>query len=70
MSAVTIFHNPRCGTSRNTLALIRNAGIEPTVVAYLETPPWGDGAWRGRRAGGLWVGEGWGRKKGWCRGLV
>lgn len=39
MSAVTIFHNPRCGTSRNTLALIRNAGIEPTVVAYLETLP-------------------------------
>lgn len=39
MSAVTIFHNPRCGTSRNTLALIRNAGIEPTVIAYLETPP-------------------------------
>lgn len=39
MTAVTIFHNPRCGTSRNTLALIRNAGIEPTVVAYLETPP-------------------------------
>ncbi len=39
MSAVTIFHNPRCGTSRNTLALIRNAGIEPTVVAYLDTPP-------------------------------
>ncbi len=39
MSAVTIFHNPRCGTSRNTLALIRNAGIEPEVVLYLETPP-------------------------------
>jgi len=39
MSDVTIFHNPRCGTSRNTLALIRNAGIEPTVVAYLEAPP-------------------------------
>ena len=39
MTAVTIFHNPRCSTSRNTLALIRNAGIEPTVVAYLETPP-------------------------------
>jgi len=39
MTAVTIFHNPRCGTSRHTLALIRNAGIEPTVVAYLETPP-------------------------------
>lgn len=39
MTDVTIFHNPRCGTSRNTLALIRNAGIEPTVVAYLDTPP-------------------------------
>lgn len=39
MSSVTIFHNPRCGTSRNTLALIRNAGIEPNVVAYLDTPP-------------------------------
>jgi len=39
MTDVTIFHNPRCGTSRNTLALIRNAGIEPRVVPYLETPP-------------------------------
>lgn len=39
MSSVTIFHNPRCGTSRNTLALIRNAGIEPEVVLYLEAPP-------------------------------
>ena len=39
MPDVTIFHNPACGTSRNTLALIRNAGIEPTVVEYLETPP-------------------------------
>ncbi|TAK93628.1 MAG: arsenate reductase, partial [Aquabacterium sp.] len=39
MSTVTIFHNPKCGTSRNTLALIRNAGIEPEVVLYLETPP-------------------------------
>ncbi len=39
MSTVTIYHNPRCGTSRNTLALIRNAGIEPSVVLYLETPP-------------------------------
>lgn len=39
MSTVTIFHNPQCGTSRNTLALIRNAGIEPQVVHYLETPP-------------------------------
>jgi arsenate reductase len=37
--AVTIFHNPGCGTSRNTLALIRHAGIEPTVIEYLETPP-------------------------------
>jgi arsenate reductase len=35
----TIFHNPACGTSRNVLALIRNAGIEPTVVEYLQTPP-------------------------------
>ena len=34
-----IFHNPACGTSRNTLALIRHAGIEPEVVLYLETPP-------------------------------
>lgn len=39
MSKVTIYHNPKCGTSRNTLALIRNAGIEPDVVLYLETPP-------------------------------
>jgi arsenate reductase len=36
---VTIYHNPRCGTSRNTLALIRHAGIEPKVIEYLETPP-------------------------------
>lgn len=36
---VTIYHNPECGTSRNTLALIRNAGIEPTVIEYLVTPP-------------------------------
>lgn len=39
MSDTTIFHNPACGTSRNVLALIRNAGIEPTVIAYLKTPP-------------------------------
>lgn len=39
MSAVTIYHNPACGTSRNVLGLIRNAGIEPTVVEYLKTPP-------------------------------
>lgn len=37
--SVTIYHNPACGTSRNTLALIRHAGIEPTVVEYLKTPP-------------------------------
>jgi arsenate reductase len=39
MSPVTIFHNPQCGTSRNTLALIRHAGIEPQVIEYLKTPP-------------------------------
>lgn len=36
---VTIYHNPKCETSRNTLALIRNAGIEPTIVEYLQHPP-------------------------------
>ncbi len=36
---VTIYHNPACGTSRNTLALIRNTGIEPNVIEYLNTPP-------------------------------
>ena len=36
---ITIYHNPGCGTSRNTLELIRNAGVEPTVIHYLETPP-------------------------------
>lgn len=36
---VTIFHNPACSTSRNTLALLRERGIEPTVVLYLQTPP-------------------------------
>ena len=38
-TAITIYHNPACGTSRNTLALIRNSGVEPTVIHYLETPP-------------------------------
>jgi arsenate reductase len=38
-TAVTIYHNPACGTSRNTLALIREAGIEPTVIEYLKSPP-------------------------------
>lgn len=36
---VTIYHNPNCGTSRNTLEMIRTAGIEPHIVDYLETPP-------------------------------
>jgi arsenate reductase len=39
MSAVTIYHNPRCSTSRKTLELIRAKGIEPTIIEYLETPP-------------------------------
>lgn len=37
--SVTIYHNPACGTSRNTLALIRDAGIEPEIIEYLKTPP-------------------------------
>lgn len=36
---VIIYHNPDCGTSRNTLGLIRNAGVEPHVIEYLKTPP-------------------------------
>lgn len=39
MSDIIIYHNPACGTSRNTLALIRAAGIEPQVIEYLKTPP-------------------------------
>lgn len=39
MSKITIYHNPACGTSRNTLEMIRNSGTEPTVILYLETPP-------------------------------
>lgn len=39
MSNITIYHNPACGTSRNTLEMIRNSGNEPTVILYLETPP-------------------------------
>lgn len=38
-SGITIYHNPACGTSRNTLALIRNSGTEPTIVEYLQAPP-------------------------------
>jgi arsenate reductase len=37
--SITIYHNPDCGTSRNTLAMIRNAGIEPEIIEYLTTPP-------------------------------
>jgi len=39
MTSVTIYHNPKCGTSRNTLAMIRASGVEPTVIEYLKTPP-------------------------------
>jgi arsenate reductase len=39
MTDITIYHNPACGTSRNTLGLIRNSGVEPTIILYLETPP-------------------------------
>lgn len=38
-SAITIYHNPACGTSRNTLGLIRNSGVEPEIIHYLENPP-------------------------------
>lgn len=38
-TTVTIYHNPQCGTSRNTLAMIRNSGIEPEVIEYLKSPP-------------------------------
>jgi arsenate reductase (glutaredoxin) len=38
-SEITIYHNPDCETSRNVLALIRNAGVEPTIIEYLKTPP-------------------------------
>lgn len=39
MSTITIYHNPKCGTSRNTLAMIRNSGAKPQVIEYLKTPP-------------------------------
>ena len=39
MTEVTIYHNPTCGTSRNTLAMIRNSGVEPAIIEYLKTPP-------------------------------
>ena len=39
MDTITIYHNPQCGTSRNTLAMIRSSGIEPVIIEYLQTPP-------------------------------
>ncbi|WP_431224287.1 glutaredoxin-dependent arsenate reductase [Serratia sp. L9] len=39
MSDITIYHNPACGTSRNTLEMIRNSGEEPAIIYYLDTPP-------------------------------
>ena len=39
MSNITIYHNPDCGTSRNVLAMIRNSGVEPTIIEYLKAPP-------------------------------
>ena len=39
MKTITIYHNPKCGTSRNVLALIRNSSVEPEVIEYLKTPP-------------------------------
>ncbi len=54
---VTIYHNPSCGTSRNALALIRNAGIEPTVIEYLKTPPSRDDLKRMIERAGLTVRE-------------
>ena len=39
MAQITVYHNPKCGTSRNVLALIRNSGVEPEVIEYLKTPP-------------------------------
>lgn len=39
MCNITIYHNPACGTSRNTLEMIRNSGTEPTIIYYLDTPP-------------------------------
>ena len=59
---VTIWHNPACGTSRNTLGLIRNSGEEPVVVEYLRTPPTRDELAEAIRAAGLSVREALRRK--------
>lgn len=55
--SVTIYHNPDCGTSRNTLAMIRNAGIEPVIVDYLANPPTAAGLAEMIAAAGLTVRE-------------
>lgn len=55
--SVTIYHNPECGTSRNTLAMIRNAGIEPVVIDYLANPPTPAGLAEMIRAAGLTIRE-------------
>ncbi|OYX15551.1 MAG: arsenate reductase (glutaredoxin) [Rhizobiales bacterium 32-66-8] len=55
--AVTIWHNPHCGTSRNTLAMIRNAGIEPTVIEYLRDTPSREEVAAAIKAAGLTVRE-------------
>jgi arsenate reductase len=55
LNTVTIYHNPQCETSRNTLAMIRNAGIEPTIIEYLRTPPAREQLERMIRAAGLSV---------------
>ncbi len=52
-----IYHNPACGTSRNTLALIRNTGIEPEIIDYLQTPPSRDELLKMIRAAGLTIRE-------------
>lgn len=52
-----IYHNPACGTSRNTLALIRNAGIEPEIIDYLQTPPGRDALQKMITAAGLTIRE-------------
>ena len=60
--SVTIWHNPACGTSRNTLGLIRNSGEQPAVVEYLRTPPTRDELAAAIRAAGLTVREALRRK--------
>lgn len=59
---ITIYHNPDCGTSRNTLAMIRRSGVEPAVVEYLKTPPTRDRLVELIRTAGLTVREALRRK--------